>query len=199
MTSNKVYLFSFQDAARGYAAAAERLLGDDHFLDNTPTVWPVFTCNLFQSLELSIKAAGIDSGLFTYDESRKGNHGIQKLAKLATDRLGGEESDLVTAMTCMCSSDVRAKKVISQMIFGTAFEPTRKSYISRNLAYGEVSKGDFQVLEPIREWVDAVKHTAVQLPETVEVLTQWRNSSSPSKHFAIWFNHGPVSTSEGQI
>jgi hypothetical protein len=185
------HMYTMNEAATGYAEAAERLLGDkDGYLETHSSVVPIFVSHLFQSLEISIKVAGIESGLFTMVEARRAGkgHGIDELASLATDRLGGKTSDLVTAMTFCCSSQVRAGTIIKKMIKGTNFAPTRKSYLSRRLGYGEVTNGEIQILQPINEWVAAVKETAAQLNQTVHVLTQWRNSPSASKHFAIWFN-----------
>jgi len=179
------------EAAAAYASAAERILGDNNeYLDTQAAVVPIFVSLLFQSLEISIKVAGIDSNLFTMSEARRAGkgHGINELAALATDRLGGKISDLVTAMTCCSSSNTRSGTIIREMIEGSKFAKTRESYLSRRLGYGEVSAGEIQIVDPVDEWVAAIKQTAAQLKQTVGVLTQWKASSSASKHFAIWFN-----------
>ncbi len=184
-------MFTMQEAATAYAEAAERLFGDNGgYLDTHSAVVPIFVSHLFQSLEISIKVAGIESGLFTMKEARRAGkgHGIDELAVLATDILGGKISDLATAMTCCCNSDTRASTIIQEMIEGLRFAPTRKSYLSRGLGYGEMSEGEIQLLNPIDEWVAAVKETASQLSQTVSVLRQWKDSPSASEHFAIWFN-----------
>lgn len=182
-------MYSLQEAAAGYAAAAERLFGRDNYLNNTPEVVPIFVSNLFQSLEISIKAAGIESGLFTMQEARRAGkgHGVQELADLAMKRLGGATSDLVTAMTCVCPRETRAQTIIAEMIEGGRFEPTRNSHLCRRLGYAEVSEGEIQILDPIPEWIDALKQTAAHLPQTISILTQWKASPSASEHFAIWF------------
>jgi hypothetical protein len=186
-------MFSMHEAADAYASAAERLFGEnDGYLDEHSAVVPIFVSHLFQSLEICIKVEGIESGLFTMKEARsrlagKG-HGINELAALATEKLGGQISDLVTAMTCCCKTNTRASTIIKAMIEGDAFAPTRMTYLSRRLAYGEVSEGEIQALNPIEEWIAAVKQTAAQLKQTVSVLSQWKKSPSASTHFAIWFN-----------
>lgn len=182
-------MYSLQEAAAGYAAAAERIFGRDNYLNNTPEVVPIFVSNLFQSLEISIKSAGIESGLFSMQEARRAGkgHGVQELADLATERLGGATSDLVTAMTCACPPETRARTIIGKMIESDQFAPTRNSHLSRRLGYAEVSEGEIQILDPIPEWIDALKQTAAQLPQTTSILTQWKESASASGHLAIWF------------
>ena len=182
-------MYSLQEAAAGYAAAAERLFCRENYLNDTPEVVPIFVSNLFQSLEISIKAARIESRLFTMQEARRAGkgHGVQELADLATERLGGATSDLVTAMTCACPPETRARTIIAEMIEGERFEPTRNSHLFRRLGYAEVSEGEIQILNPIPEWIDALKQTAAQLPQTISILTQWKASPSASEHFAIWF------------
>ena len=81
-------MFSMHEAATAYAEAAERLFGDNGgYLDTHSAVVPIFVSHLFQSLEISIKAAGIESGLFTMEEARRAGkgHGIEELAAIATD------------------------------------------------------------------------------------------------------------------
>ncbi|MGQ3685503.1 MAG: hypothetical protein ACUBOA_10940 [Candidatus Loosdrechtia sp.] len=70
MGNQITHMYTLQEAAEGYAAAAERLFGTDNYLDKASAVVPIFVSNLFQSLEISIKAAGIESGLFTMEEAR---------------------------------------------------------------------------------------------------------------------------------
>lgn len=85
-------IFGLDDTAKAYALCAARVLGDDlTFLNAHAEVIPIFVSQLFQSLEISIKYVGIESGLFTAEESRgKGTrqgHGIEELADLAILRL----------------------------------------------------------------------------------------------------------------
>lgn len=80
-------MYTGQEAATAYAVAAERVFGDDGaFLNANPCVVPIFVSNLFQSLEISIKTAGIESGLFVMEEARarenRAGHGIKELAAL---------------------------------------------------------------------------------------------------------------------
>lgn len=189
-TGNRI--FTGQEVALAYALCAERLFcQEEGFLDKNPTVVPIFVSHLFQSLEISIKHAGIESGLFTMQETRKAQrgHGITELATLAVGKLGGEHSDLVMAMTCFSPDDVRSSEIIAKMIYGDEFDTTRKCYCSRRLGYAEVANGEFRILDPIPEWIESIKQTAMKLDFTIEILTQWRASPSNSKHFAIWFTH----------
>ena len=189
-TGNQI--FTGQEVALAYALCAERLFGQkEGFLDKNPTVVPIFVSHLFQSLEISIKHAGIESGLFTMREARKAQkgHGITELATLAMGKLGGKSSDLVMAMTCFSPKDVRSSTIIAKMIYGKEFDTTRRCYCSRRLGYAEVANGEFRILDPIPEWIESIKQTAIKLNFTIDILTQWRASPSNSKHFAIWFTH----------
>lgn len=189
--SNPPHIFSLKDAAVGYALCAGRISGDDPlFLNSNPACIPIFVSMLFQSLEISIKHAGIESGLFTMSDARsrqyRSGHGIQELAKLACERLGGDPyKPVVMALTYKCMSP-NSTVIISKMVSGPELENSRKSYASRCLGYAEISDGDFQLINPVPDWVAAVRETAENLPQTVEVLRHWKNSSSTSRHFAIW-------------
>ena len=184
-------MFSLEEAAAAYALAAENIFGGNAtFLNTNPAVVPIFVSMLFQSLEISIKHAGIESKLFTMQDARnrqhRSGHGNKELAALAVDKLGGDPFDpIVIAMTFSNSGD-RSSQFIREMICGSKMEKTRDAYASRHLGYGQIYEGDFALINPIAEWVSAVKQTAVNLPKTIEILSQWRSSASKSKHFAIW-------------
>lgn len=193
MTKQPDRIFGRAEAALGYALCAERLFGEDAtFLDQHAALVPIFVSHLFQSLEISIKHAGIESKLFTEDEARGdrrkrlNGHEIGELAKLATERLGGDPFEpLLMAMTC--GSDATTKSVLREMICGPRFEPTRACYRKRDLGYAEVSSGSFQILYPIPEWIRSVKQVALDLDKTVQVLSQWTAQASKSTHFALWY------------
>jgi hypothetical protein len=191
MCAQNRHMFSLVEAAVAYAVAAEHMFGNDAaFLNSNPGVVPLFVSTLFQSLEISIKHAGVDSGLFTMQEARnrqnRWGHGVKELAALAVEKLGGEPFDpLVMAMTFANAND-RSARFVRDMICGPDLEQTRESYASRRLGYGEVYEGDFAIINPISEWIDSVKQTAVNLPTTIDILSQWRTSASTSKHFAVW-------------
>jgi hypothetical protein len=184
-------MFTGCEAAIAYAISAERMFGDNAgFLDANPAVVPIFVSLLFQSLEISIKQAGVGSGLFTMQEARvrqqRSGHGIKELAALAVEKLGGDPFDpIVTAMT-FANTHSNSAEVIRQMICGDDLEKTRESYASRRLGYGEVSEGDFAIIRPVSDWIEAVKETASNLPTIIDILSKWKASASKSKHFAIW-------------
>ncbi len=187
----KIHIFGGQDIALGYALGAERIFNNDlEFLNHNPSVIPIFVSLLFQSLEVSIKHAGIESGLFTEREARGGGmrsgHGINELAALAVERLGGTPFvPLLMAMTHF-NVGTLSKEIIQRMICGAEFEKTRDCYASRCLGYGQVADEDFALVRDIPSWIRAVKETAVNLPKTIEIIKQWKASPSKSKHFAIW-------------
>lgn len=175
----------------GYASCAERIYGGDTgFLESNPPIVPIFVSLLFQSLEISIKHAGIESGLFTEFEARSrdmsSGHGIGKLAQMAVEKLGGDPfSPLVMAMTHF-NANPHSRDVVNRMICGADMQNTRNCYASRCLGYGQVADGDFAIIYPLSDWIETVKETASNLPKTIDIFTQWKRSTSGSKHFAIW-------------
>lgn len=185
------HIFTSQEAAMAYALGAERTFGNDcEFLNANPHVIPVFVSQLFQSLEISIKHAGIASGLFTETEARnrarRSGHGIKELASLAVEKLGGDSFAPILWALTHCCAGTSSEEIIKQMIFGKAFEKTREKYASRCLGYGQVADGDFALITDITGWIAAVKETASNLPKAIEVLEQWKASPSEAKHPAIW-------------
>jgi len=189
------HMFNLQEAAVAYAIAAEHIFGGDAaFLQANGAVVPLFVSMLFQSLEISIKCAGIESELFTETDARSRQHGsghrIKELSALADERLGGDGFNPIVMALTFVAGGKRPAQFVRNMICGEDMEDTREAYASRRLGYGQVHEGDFSILYPIPEWVEAVKQTALTLPKTVDILTQWQKSSSPSKHFAIWLNEG---------
>lgn len=186
-------MFTLQEAAIAYALSAEKICDSStDFLNENPSVVPVFVNLLFQSLEISIKAAGIESNLFTIGEARsrqnRSGHGISELAALAVEKLGGDPFEPTIMAMTFANTHSDSNRVIREMICGEGFQRTRDSYATRNLGYGEVAEGDFAIMEPIASWIVSVKETAQNLPQTIEILSQWKQSSSSSKHFAIWLN-----------
>lgn len=186
------HIFTDQEAAMAYALSAERIFGNDcEFLNTNHHVIPIFVSQLFQSLEISIKHAGIASGLFTEIEARdkratRSGHGIKELATLTVEKLGGDSFVPILMALTHCNAGTNSKEIIQQMIFGKAFEKTREKYASRCLGYGQVADGEFALIDNISSWINAVKETASNLPKAINVLTQWKASPSESKHFAIW-------------
>ncbi len=182
------HIFTRQEATLAYALSAERLFGDDEFLNQNPAVIPIFVSHLFQSLEISIKHAGIGSKLFNDKKTRsfsKG-HGIKELAMLAVEKLGGKPfGPIIMAMTYF-NRIQNSGEIIRLMISGKEFERTRECYALRCLGYAEVSNGDFALVDDIPTWIAVVKETAENLPKTINILKQWKASKSQSQHFAIW-------------
>ena len=191
MNQNTNHNFTGQEAALAYALAAERIAGNGpEFLNDNQAVIPIFVSHLFQSLEISIKYAGIESGLFTEREARsrtmRSGHGIKELAALAVEKLGGRPFvPIMMAMTHF-NTVQNSGEIISLMISDAQFEKTRESYASRRLGYGQVADGDFALVAGIPNWIASVKETANNLPQIIDILRQWKASPSKSPHFAIW-------------
>ena len=191
MNQQSSRMFTLREAAIAYAFSAEKICdGSTEFLNENPCVVPIFVNVLFQSLEISIKVAGIESKLFTLREARnrqnRSGHGISELATLAVEKLGGDPFEPIIMAMTFANTHSDSNRVIREMICGEGFQRTRESYATRNLGYGEVAEGDFATIEPISGWIASVKETAQNLPQTIEILSQWKQSPSSSKHFAIW-------------
>ena len=183
-------MFTGREAAVAYAISAERMFGGNaDFLEANTAVVPIFVSLLCQSLEISIKRAGIESGLFTEQEvkARPLGHHIKELASLAVEKLGGEPFDPIVMAITSANKHMNSAQIVREMICGDKFEKTRDVYASRDLGYEEVFEGDFAIIYPIADWIASVKETAVNLPTSIDILSQWKASASTSKHFAIWF------------
>ena len=195
MNQQNDHIFTLSEAALAYALCAERVCGHEpDFLNANPSVIPIFVSQLFQSLEISIKHAGIESGLFTIEEARareaRSGHGIKELARLAVEKLGGDRFDPIVMAMTFFNKNERSSEIIRLMICGDKFEKTRECYSSRRLGYAEVSNREFAIIQDIPNWIESVKQTALNLISTIEILRQWKASPSRSKHFAIWLkNH----------
>ena len=191
MKIHKNHIFTLAESAMAYAVCAERIFsGNDGFLEANQQAIPIFVSHLFQSLEISIKHAGIESTLFTMEEARapekRSGHDIRQLATLAVEKIGGKPfQPIVMAMTFF-NANRKSEEIIRQMICGEKLEKTRECYASRCLGYAEVAAGDFAIINPVSDWIEAVKQTASNLQYTVNILRQWRASPSKSKNFAIW-------------
>ena len=191
MNQQTVRMFTGYEAAIAYAISAERICGNSaDFLEANPAVVPIFVSLLFQSLEISIKQAGVGSDLFTIQEARsrqrRSGHGIKELAALAVNKLGGDPFEPVIMAMTFANTHPNSKQIIREMICGNCFQKTRESYASRRLGYGEVFEGDFAIIEPVSDWIESVKETAFNLSKTIDILSQWKASPSRSRHFAIW-------------
>ncbi len=191
MNMKTSHLFSGQEAAMAYALSAERLFGNDlEFLNQNPAVIPIFVSQIFQSLEISIKYAGIESGLFTEKEARdrtmRSGHGIKELAMLAVEKLGGKPFEPILMAMTYFNSIHNSGEIVRHMVSGSKFEKTRECYASRCLGYAQVRDGDFALVDDIPIWIASVKETADNLTKTIDILKQWKASPSQSQHFAIW-------------
>jgi hypothetical protein len=191
MSTQKNHIFTGREAALAYALSAERIFGNDYnFLNNNPAVIPIFVSQLFQSLEISIKHAGIESGLFTENEARnramRSGHGIKQLALLACEKLGGDPFGPIVMAMCHFNKHPKSKEIIKLMICGNGFERTRESYATRSLGYAQVADGDFATIDDLASWIESVKETAINLGKTLDIFSQWKSSPSKSKYFAIW-------------
>jgi hypothetical protein len=186
-------MFDLQEAAKGYAKAAERVLGADaKFLDDNREVIPVFVALLFQSIEISLKYLGVEAGLFSAQEARdkkltKNGHGVGEIAGLVNERLGANKDfPVVTALTASLRGNDQSE-IVRKMLFGSEFEATRQSYQQRNLGYLQLKQGDFALVQGLKTWVSAVREVAENLPVAVGVVKQWKSSSGSSSSFAIWY------------
>ena len=186
-------MFTLQEASTAYAKGAERILGEDaNFINDNQELVPVFVSLLFQSVEISLKHLGIEAKLFSEQEARdrkltKNGHGIREIADLINARLGADRDYPVVMVLTAGLNNSEASEILRMMIFAPEFDATRQSYQSRNLGYAQLNPGELALLNGLRPWVVAVRNVAENLPTAVRVVTEWKNSDSNSKHFAIWY------------
>lgn len=194
MHSAQQHVFSMQEAAQAYSMSASRILGSDSgFLEQNQIVIPVFVSMLFQSVEVSLKSIGIESGLVTREEAKdrkttRSGHGIKEIAQLMSEKLGDQrEIAVVMALTAGCNKE-NVATYLREMIYGERFQKTRLAYSSRSLGYGEVANGDFALCYPLDEWVSSVQSVADNLPRAAEIVRQWHSSESVPPIFAVWYS-----------
>lgn len=187
-------MFDLQKAALAYAKVAEKILDDDvTFLNNNQEVIPIFVCFLYQSLEISLKHLGIESGLFTEQEVRdkklrKNGHGIEEIANLVNEKLGADENyPVIMALTADLDGNGQISTIIHKMTFANELKQTRQSYQSRNLGYAQLAEGELALFNDLKAWVIAIKKVSENLPTSITVVSEWQKSSSNSKTFAIWY------------
>jgi hypothetical protein len=187
-------MFSLADTSLAYAKVAEKILGDKSaFLDENPEVLPILVEILFRSLEASLKHVGIESCLFSKEEARSrkltdNGHGISKIARLINSRLGSTNDYPVITALLAGTNDQRYFQIIQILLFGPGFEPTRRAYSKRSLGYLQLEKGDLQLISDLEIWVKAVRAVSDNLTISIDVITQWSNSTSNSDVFALWYS-----------
>jgi hypothetical protein len=186
-------MFTLQEAALAYAKGAERILGENGtYINNNRELVPVFVSLLFQSLEISLKHLGLEANLFTEQEARdrkltRNGHGIKEIADLVNTRLGADKDyPIVMALTAGLNNS-QAGEFLQKMIFAKEFDASRQAYQSRNLGYSQLKPGELKLLNGLKPWAVAIKEVAENLPTAIQIVSEWKNSSSNSKHFAIWY------------
>lgn len=185
-------MFTLQDAALAYAKCAERIIGaDGTYINNNQELVPVFVSLLFQSLEISLKHLGIEAKLFTVKEARdknltKNGHGIKEIADLVNARLGADKDYPVVIALSTGLQNSLTSEFLHKMIFAKELESCRQAYQSRNLGYSQLKPGELKFLNGLKPWVISIKEVAENLPTAIRIVSEWKNSSSNSNHFAIW-------------
>jgi len=173
---------------------AVKKIFNEKYLEKNPEIVPIFISHLFQSLEISLKHFGIESKLFTKKESRSklftdNGHNINKIAKLANNRLGTNNNDYPLIMALTFGLDKNSTpEIINKMIFGKEFKPTRKSYKERKLVYSELNTEEIQIINSLKDWVFAVISVAENLDVSVKIASKWKLSNSKHTNFAIWLD-----------
>ena len=162
-------MLSLKEAALGHAKAAERMVDQEaEFLNSNEEVIPVFINMLFQSVEITIKAFAIETGMATERELRdrrtRNGHGILELANLIDSKLEGVSIiDLLLPLRGFANSNT----VLKAMVFGEEFSPSRESYIQRNITYAQFRLGELQVIGGVKEWVEAIRKAAENIDDAV--------------------------------
>lgn len=186
-------MFTMQEAALAYAIGAERVLGDDAtYMENNQELVPIFVSLLFQSLEISLKHLGLKTGLFTEqearDKKRKNGHGVKEIADLLNERMSANNDRPVLMALIANLRNKLAEAFLQKMLFEEEFESTREAYASRDLGYCQLKPDELALPDGLRPWVVVIKQTAQNLPNAIQIVSEWRNSNSQNPEpFAIWF------------
>ena len=162
-------MFTFKEAAVAHALAAEKLLEPDTIFINKEAMVPIFVNLLLQSLEITLKSFAIEAKLANEDELRYGKnlrhgHGIKEIAEFINTKIGNRSLvDILLPRQGYAISN----SIIQTMIFDDCFAPTRESYINRNIAYSQFKKGELQIVQGLKSWVEAVKSAALNIESAV--------------------------------
>ena len=156
-------MFKLKEAAIAHALAAEKLIEpNEDFLNSNEAVIPIFINLLLQSLEITLKAIALESGLATESELRsrsqtRNGHGIEELAKLLDSKMHGK-----SVVDCILPRQgyAHSNDILKAMIFDSRFSPSRDSYAKRNLTYSQFKPGELQIIQGAKTWVNAVAQSA---------------------------------------
>ncbi len=151
-------MFTLQEVALAYAIAAERIATTDI----QGALVPVFVNILLQSLEITLKAVAIDSGLATESTFRNkkfcNGHGIKEIAEHIEAKLNGQS---IVDLLLPKWVGAPPKRIVKIMLFDEKFELTRISYAKRTLAYSSFEQGQLQLIcVNSKAWVSAVRKAA---------------------------------------
>lgn len=162
-------MYSLTDSAIAHAKSAQKLLEPDGtFLNTQKAAIPVFVNLLFQSIEISLKSFATEAELLSPRELRSTNlrngHGIREIAEAINKKMPPKEViNLLLPMRGFAISNA----IIIKMVYGSEFEPTRQSYACRKITYAEFRKGDLQVVNGSKDWVNAVLATSQNIGSAV--------------------------------
>jgi len=166
-------MFTLKEAALAHVKAAEKLLEPEAgFLNENEEVIPIFVNLLFQSVELTLKSFAIEAGLATEQEVRdkrktRNGHGIEELAILINTKVGQNNViDLLLPKRGFAISN----SILNAMVFGMEFKPSRESYATRNITYGQFGAGQLQIFGGAKEWVEAVRCAAENIHSAAGTL-----------------------------
>jgi hypothetical protein len=151
-------MYSLTDSAIAHAKSAQKLLEPDgSFLNTQKAAVPVFVNLLFQSIEISLKSFATDTGILSPKELRSPNlqngHGVREIAEAINKKMPPKE---VISLLLPMKGFAISNAIIVKMVYGSEFEPTRLSYARRKITYAEFIKGDLQVVNGAKDWVNAV-------------------------------------------
>lgn len=149
------HIFNRKEAALAYAKGTERILGaDEGFINNNQEMVPILVSLLFQSIEISLKHLGIESGLMSeresFDKKRtKNGHGVKEIADIINTGLGVDRDFPVLLAFSAGLHNIQAFNILRVMIFSSKFDSTRESYASRNLGYAQINTDELSLVSGI--------------------------------------------------
>jgi len=186
-------MYTRRQAARAYALGASRVLGDSSkYFDREPALIPVFVANLFQALEIAMKATAFETGVFTGDRLPNGaagrnGHDIEQLNQTIDKELELPDQDMCLQAFDQCLNDPTQSAIVREMVKGSRFSKTRAAYVDRTLGYAELKEGELEVVQGVKSWSDTLEALTKNLDPAVSVLRQWKSSDSSAEVGAIWY------------
>ena len=176
---------SRKDAASAYARGAQIIIGESpEHLNQYRALVPVVVSNLYQSIEISIKYAGVESGVLQESEIRgfrsnplpqhlqHNGHDIDLLLGAIDHRLEMDGSGAGVCAIQICAGDLVGRELIRTMLTDSRLKSTRDAYCSRRLGYVEIESKEVSFPTALPAWSAATICVAESIDGAVAALKE---------------------------